>query len=521
LSQSVTTASNLEAVKAGQWLQSVLSPNAKLTSNSRAVRPGDGFLAFAGERADGRSYIDAAQDAGAGAIVFDSEGASNLAANPHRLGVSGLRQQAGAVAASFYGEPSAALKVIALTGTNGKTSCSQWIAQGLATPEAASGVVGTLGQGTMDNQGHSSLDTFGLTTPDAVALQGIFAKFRSEGCQYAVIEASSIGLVQARLNGTRVHVAVFTNLTQDHLDFHGTMQAYRDAKASLFAWPTLSAAVINLDDSASAAMLAKTRPEVQRIGYRVEGGVLPQPKVDRVVVATALRYENAGVAFNVASDWGNSSIQLKLHGVFNVSNALAVLATWLALGMKFPEAIEKLQQLTPVAGRLQQVPKPMVLDAAVLFPEVFVDYAHTPDALAKTLSALRELALQRNGMLWCVFGAGGDRDKTKRPLMATAVEGVADRIVVTTDNPRSEVPEAIIRDIVAGLSRDQQSNAGKVLEIVDRSEAISRALTLAASNDVVLIAGKGHEDYQEIAGIKHPFSDLVCAQLALARRVAA
>jgi UDP-N-acetylmuramoyl-L-alanyl-D-glutamate--2,6-diaminopimelate ligase len=525
LSQNLITASNHEAIKAGLWLQRVLMPNAKLTSDSRALKPGDGFLAFAGERTDGRAYIEAARLAGVGAVVFDSEGASELSSE-RQLGVPGLRHQAGAVAASYLGDPSAALKVVALTGTNGKTSCSQWIAQGLAAPDVDTGVVGTLGQGLMDSQGSARLDTFGLTTPDAVALQTIFAKFRAEGCEYAVIEASSIGLVQSRLSGTHVQVAVFTNLTQDHLDFHGSMQAYCDAKASLFAWPSLTCAVVNLDDPASVAMLARVAASVCKIGYRISeqresdrGWILP--KVDKCVVATSIRYENSGAAFQLSGDWGDASIQLKLHGAFNVSNALAVLATWLALGMKFTDAVEKLQRLTPVAGRLQCVPKPVTANTSKLLPEVFVDYAHTPDALAKTLLALRELVKQRSGLLWCVFGAGGDRDRTKRPLMASAVEDCADRIVVTTDNPRGEAPQAILNDILVGFSPQARSASNRVFTILDRSQAIHHALTLAADNDVVLIAGKGHEDYQEIAGVKHPFSDLTCAQQALALRVAA
>jgi UDP-N-acetylmuramoyl-L-alanyl-D-glutamate--2,6-diaminopimelate ligase len=525
LSQGLIIASNQEAVKAGQWLQSVLAPNAQLTSDSRALKPGDGFLAYGGERTDGRAYIDAARRAGAGAVVFDSENAPELSSD-RQLGVLGLRQYAGTVAASFYGDPSAALKVVALTGTNGKTSCAQWIAQGLAVADAPTGVVGTLGQGLMDSQGFAALDTFGLTTPDAVALQSIFAKFRADGCEYAVIEASSIGLVQSRLNGTHVRVAVFTNLTQDHLDFHGSMQAYCDAKASLFAWPSLSSAVVNLDDPASVAMLANVEAAVVKVGYRVgeltsaeRGWILPT--VDKCVVATAVRYENSGAAFQLSGDWGDASIQLKLHGAFNVSNALAVLASWLTLGMKFADAVEKLQQLTPVAGRLQSVPKPLNANALARLPEVFVDYAHTPDALAKTLIALRALTEQRKGLLWCVFGAGGDRDKTKRPLMASAVETCADRIVVTSDNPRSEVPLAIVNDILLGFSPSARQASNHVCAILDRSEAITHALTLAADNDIVLIAGKGHEDYQEIAGVKHPFSDLVCAQQALTFRVAA
>jgi UDP-N-acetylmuramoyl-L-alanyl-D-glutamate--2,6-diaminopimelate ligase len=520
----------LSAHAAGAVLRSLLKPNAQLTSDSRKIRPGDGFVAFAGQTSDGRDYISQAIKAGATAVAFDADQPDSslqfkpISASENQLAVASLKNDAGVLAACFYDHPSAAMQVIALTGTNGKTSCSQWVSQGLASAEAPCGVVGTLGQGLVAGDGQAALDSFGLTTPDAVALQAMFARFKNNGCRYVAIEASSIGLVQSRLAGTSIDIAVFTNLTQDHLDFHGSFDIYAQAKASLFAWPTLKAAVVNLDDAASELMLAKLHTSavnpVLSVGYAVQHpsiASLPETlKVHKTLVASHLSFENQGVAFDLSSAWGDSRVQLKLHGLFNVSNALAVLATWLVLGLPFGQAIAKLQALESVPGRLQRVEAPS--SESVEMPVVFVDYAHTADALGKTLTALRTLAFERSGKLWCVFGAGGDRDKTKRPLMAKAAAGNADLVVVTSDNPRSEDPQAIIRDIAAGFA---VSDAVKVRTQPDRATAIAQALRDASASDVVLIAGKGHETYQEIAGVKFPFSDVTHAEQALLSRMTA
>jgi UDP-N-acetylmuramoyl-L-alanyl-D-glutamate--2,6-diaminopimelate ligase len=520
----------LSAQAAGAVLRSLLKPNAQLTSDSRKIKPGDGFVAFAGQTSDGRDYVGQAITAGAQAVAFDADlpnqgvQVKTISSSEKQLAVVNLKSDAGVLAACFYDHPSAAMQVIALTGTNGKTSCSQWVSQGLASAEAPCGVVGTLGQGLVASNEQAALDSFGLTTPDAVALQAMFARFKDRGCRYVAIEASSIGLAQSRLAGTSIDIAVFTNLTQDHLDFHGSFDAYAKAKAALFAWPTLKAAVVNLDDAASELMLANLRTPtgkpVLSVGYTVQHpSITALPKtleVHKTLVASHLAFENRGVAFNLTSAWGDARVQLKLHGLFNVSNALAVLATWLALELPFAQAIAKLQALESVPGRLQRV------EAASLepleTPVVFVDYAHTADALEKTLTALRTLASERSGKLWCVFGAGGDRDKTKRPLMAKAAASNADLVVVTSDNPRSEDPQAIIRDIAAGFV---VSDAAKVHTQPDRATAIAQALRDASASDVVLIAGKGHETYQEIAGVKYPFSDVTHAEQALLARVAA
>jgi UDP-N-acetylmuramoyl-L-alanyl-D-glutamate--2,6-diaminopimelate ligase len=507
------------AFDAGRKMRSLLLSNAQLTSNSKQIGKGDGFVAYAGQSVDGRSFIPQAFANGAAAVAFDADGDQRVPVD-HELAVADLKSLAGVFASSFYDNPSAKMSVIAITGTNGKTSCSHWVAQGLATPIQRAGVVGTLGAGFVDFEGVAELTEFGLTTPDAVMMQRLFARFQMQSAQYVAIEASSIGIVQSRLSGTHVTVAVFTNISRDHLDFHGTMQAYTDAKAELFAWPSLRYAIVNLNDPASQTMLAKLAQSgtaAKAIGYCVEAnGQIAHStiEVESKLIASDLRFEDAGVTFSLVSDWGNALVRLHLHGIFNVSNALAVLATWLAVDMPFDQAIQKLQSLHSVPGRLQRVLQVASLDE--MQPLAFVDYAHTPDALEKTLLALHAIAARRHGKLWCVFGAGGDRDKGKRPQMAKAVEQCADSIVVTSDNPRTEDPMDIVSEITAGFS---SAALAKVHIESDRQVAIHYAVKMADVRDVLLIAGKGHENYQEVFGVKTPFSDYEVAACALGKRV--
>jgi UDP-N-acetylmuramoyl-L-alanyl-D-glutamate--2,6-diaminopimelate ligase len=353
-------------------------------------------------------------------------------------------------------------------------------------------------------------------------MQALFARFAARGVGAVAIEASSIGLHQHRLDGTRIAVAVYTNLTRDHLDYHGTMQAYAQAKAALFAWPGLRAAVVNLDDPWHATMLGEVAPGTLRIGYRIgtpdaaedTGGEaacrLAAGEVDRRLVVTALAPTAHGMRIDVDGDWGRASVATPLLGRFNAANLMAVCGAWLALGMRFDDAIARLARLRPVPGRLQAVAAP----AGAPAPLAVVDYAHTPDALENALVALRPVADARGGQLWCVFGAGGDRDPGKRPLMAAAARRCAARVVLTSDNPRSESPERILDDVQAGL------DAAPALRDADRARAIAEALARAEAADVVLIAGKGHEPYQEIAGVRHPFLDAEHAARALARRAA-
>jgi UDP-N-acetylmuramoyl-L-alanyl-D-glutamate--2,6-diaminopimelate ligase len=507
-----------EAREVAAWLRAVLPSGAALVADSRAVTPGDAFFAYPGEQADGRRFIDQAVARGAAAIVAEPGGAG-ASAVPQR-NVAGLKRACGPIADVYHGHPTAGLDVVAVTGTNGKTSCSQWIAQGLQGLGRPCSVIGTLGAGRA-----ATLEHTGLTTPDALGMQALFARFAREGDQAVAIEASSIGLHQHRLDGTRIAVAVYTNLTRDHLDYHASMQAYADAKAMLFGWPGLRAAIVNLDDPWHTQMLAAVAPGVMRIGYRIKpapdgptsdgsSGGLSDPvsdavsgQVDRVLIARSIEPDLAGMRIELDGDWGCHAIVTPLLGRFNVANLLAVIATWLALEVPFEAAIAQALALQPVPGRLQTVTRS---DARL--PLAVVDYAHTPDALANALAALRPVAQRRAGLLWCVFGAGGDRDPGKRPLMAAAVEALADRVVLTSDNPRSESPELILDAVQAGLNR------APALRESDRAAAIGRVIAQADASDVVLIAGKGHESYQEIAGVRHPFDDVEQAAMALARR---
>jgi UDP-N-acetylmuramoyl-L-alanyl-D-glutamate--2,6-diaminopimelate ligase len=513
------------AFQAGRWLRARLPEHGQLTANSRAVQQGDGFIAYAGQQSDGRAYIADALAAGAAAVAWDSDEPTIVAPTGDCFkSVPNLRRDAGIVSSAFYGEPSAAMSIVAVTGTNGKTSCSQWIAQGMASAQKPAGVIGTLGHGTVSDQGESELQDFGLTTPDAVYLQRLINQLHRINCQYLAIEASSIGIVQSRLSGTHISVAVFTNLSRDHLDFHTTMAAYQQAKAELFAWPTLKTAIVNLNDAASQLMLQKCQDagfHPNTIGYGIAGVghslVLAREKTEQYLLASDLEFSSAGIAFDLTSSWGNAKVNLQLHGEFNVSNALAVLATWLSFGVSLDLGVEKLKDLKPVQGRLQavDVAEESSRTAATPRPLVFVDYAHTPDALSKALLALQPLAVARKGHLWCMFGAGGDRDKGKRPLMATAVQRTAQKIVVTSDNPRSEDPLTIVGEILKGFDA---TVLGNVSTIVDRKSAIEHSIGQAGANDVILLAGKGHEPYQEISGVRYPFSDVAIAAAAIQKK---
>jgi UDP-N-acetylmuramoyl-L-alanyl-D-glutamate--2,6-diaminopimelate ligase len=501
------------------WLRASLPPGATLRSDSRRIGAGDAFFAYPGERADGRRHIEQAIERGAAAIVWDGEGFDwhDGWRLPHRA-VPGLKPLCGPIASRYLDEPTARLDVVAVTGTNGKTSCTQWIAQGLRHGGRDAAVIGTLGAGRP-----GALADVGLTTPDALALQHLFGRLAADGVRDVAIEASSIGLEQGRLDGTRIAVAVYTNLSRDHLDHHGTMQAYAGAKAGLFGWPGLRAVVVNLDDAWVDTMLEPVSADVARIGYRIADQASAQgasarrasasgrSRVERELVAATVATDARGMRIGLDGDFGRATVTTSLIGRFNVENLLAVCGAWLALGMGFDAAAEGLSALTPVPGRLQVVPGvPGDGDA----PLVVVDYAHTPDALANALQALRPVAQARGGRLWCVFGAGGDRDPGKRAEMGEIAERLADLVVLTSDNPRSESPQAILQAIRAGMRSPPAACEA------DRAIAIRDAVAGAADADVVLIAGKGHESYQEIGGVRHPFSDVDQASAALSRRAA-
>lgn len=487
------------------WLRGVLPPGAALVADSRAVARGDAFFAYPGEHADGRRFVAQAVQRGAAAVVLEQGATQGVipASVAHRE-VSGLKALCGPIASAFHGTPSARLDVLAVTGTNGKTSCSQWLAQGLDALGTPSAVIGTLGAGR-----GGVLDEFGLTTPDALSLQALFARFVAGGTRAVAIEASSIGLHQHRLDGTRITVAIHTNLTRDHLDYHGTLQAYAQAKARLFAWPGLKAAVVNLDDPWHGTMLDALSPGVSCIGYSLNATLpAPRPEVGRVLTARAVDTTAQGMRIELDGSWGQATVDAMLVGRFNAANLLAVAAGWLALGHEFDAVVQQLGGLRPVPGRLQ----PLAFEGAEPAPLVVVDYAHTPDALANALAALRPIAQARGGVLWCLVGAGGDRDPGKRPMLGEIAQRDADRVVLTSDNPRSESPEAILDAIAAGMTRPAERRDA------DRAGAIAWTVAAAAPADVVLLAGKGHETYQEVAGVRHPFDDRDHAARALAAR---
>ncbi len=404
-----------------------------------------------------------------------------------------LKAAAGALADAYFGAPSRRLSVLASTGTNGKTSTAWWTAQALTSLGRRCGVVGTLGVG----EPGQVVDT-GLTTPDPVTLHGALRSFVDQGFSACALEASSIGLEEHRLDATRIEVAMFTNFTRDHIDYHGSMPAYWAAKRRLFAWPGLRAAVVNTDDE-HGAMLADD----------LRGGGLELWTVSRLAPARLrardLGYADGGLAFEVAEGEATARVRSTLVGDYNVSNLLVVIGGLRALGVPLADAAAAVSKVTPVPGRLQRVAGSDV--------DVVVDYAHTPDALEKVLQALRPLAAARGARLWCVFGCGGDRDVTKRPLMGAIAARGADEVVITSDNPRREPPVSILAQILAGVPGHDE-----VAVIEDRGEAIAHAVGNARRGDVVLIAGKGHEDYQEVAGVRHPFSDLEQARAALQRR---
>jgi UDP-N-acetylmuramoyl-L-alanyl-D-glutamate--2,6-diaminopimelate ligase len=496
------------------WLRAA-APGAQLSSDSRRIAPGDAFIAFPGVEADGRAYIANAALNGARAILYeDDERAADAAARIPpglaALAVSGLKQKAGAIANLYYGQPDRAMFSVGITGTNGKTSCANWLAGALSRQGAPAAMIGTLGAGLYKDGAPEPFDQTGYTTPDAVQLQRRLAELRDAGAAALAIEASSIGLDQGRLNGLHFDAALFTNFTRDHLDYHGGMDAYEAAKARLFDWPGLRHAVLNLDDATGmklAQSLSKRGRAPGVIGYTIAGNALDAVAVVR---AEAIQASDAGTAFRVDSPYGRAQVRTQLVGNFNVSNALGVLGVLLAQGTAWEQAIAAIEAARAVPGRMQQLGGK---DA----PLVVIDYAHTPDALDKTLASLRQVAQQRGGRLWCLFGCGGDRDPGKRPQMGKVSEK-ADHIVITSDNPRGEDPVMILSDIVEGISTARLAKAPpQVME--DRATAILWAVRRAAPQDVVLLAGKGHETYQEIKGRKYPFQDAEHASLALAARV--
>lgn len=461
----------------------------RLCADSRHVAPGDVFVAMPGHRVDGRAFIADAVARGAAAVLHEAGAEVAVPAiGVPIIGVPGLAALSGEIAHLVYGRPSERLWLAGVTGTNGKTSVSQWIAQALALLDCPCAVVGTLGNG-FPGRLAPSLNT----TPDAITLHRLLAGFVEQGARACAMEVSSIGLDQNRVAGVAFDVAVFTNLTRDHLEYHGSMEAYGAAKAKLFATPGLGAAVLNLDDPFGARLAAELDGKLPVIGYTLEG----RAGNETVLAARDLAMDGAGIAFTV----DDLRFRAPVVGRFNVANLLAVIGALLAQGRALDEIAAVLPRLAPPPGRMQAI-------GGEMKPLVVIDYAHTPDALEKVLTTLREAATARGGRLICVFGCGGDRDPGKRPLMGAVAESLADGIWLTSDNPRGEDPAAIVAAIAAGMK------TWPTIEL-DRAEAIRRAVEGAGPRDVVLLAGKGHEPYQEIAGVRQPFSDLERARVAL------
>ena len=504
--------------EAACWLKSRVT--ASLQTDSRKVRPGDGFIAWPGAATDGRQHVASALQRGAVACLVERSGVEpfgfdNEAVHDAVAAFPQLKRGAGPIAAAYFGEPSDRLDVIAVTGTNGKTSIAWWLAHSLSfleqTIQLPCGLIGTLGIGKPVYGSAESPFSFnvvpnGLTTPDPVLLQQSFRDMADAGMRACAVEASSIGIEERRLDGTRIRTAVFTNFTQDHLDYHGSMQAYWQAKASLFEWPGLASAVINIDDAKGLA-LAESLNARSNHASTTNSQVLDVWTVSCTgparLQARDITYDGNGLQFCVLEGASQQVLSTRLIGQYNVSNLLCVIGAMRCLDVPLVACVVACQKLMAVPGRME-------FQGGQGKPLVAVDYAHTPDALAHALEALRPLAAQRGGQLCCVFGCGGDRDPIKRPLMGAMAARHADTVVVTNDNPRSEEPPVIISQILLGLA-----GFGPVRVQEDRALAIAQALAQSHANDVVLVAGKGHEDYQETAGVKRPFSDRAQVGLAL------
>ena len=492
-----------DPIYVARWLRERVTGD--LRTDSRQVRPGDAFIAWPGAATDGRQYLQAALAQGARACLLEAQGAEPWAdlltadaqQHPRRLAcVPDLKALTGPIADAWYERPSEDIAVLAVTGTNGKTSTAWWLAQALSQAGRPCGLVGTLGTGRPPQ-----LESTGMTTPDPVRLQRAFREFADRGWGHGAIEASSIGLAEHRLAGTRIRVAVFTNFTQDHLDYHGSMDDYWAAKRALFDWPGLQAAVVNVDDPQGAALARElpSRPDLALwTCSRRDGSV-------RLFGESLVRAR--GLAMRVHEAGQSQVLETDLMGEYNLDNLLGVIGALRASGLDLSQAVQACTALSPVPGRMQRV------QAGEQQPAVVVDYAHTPDAVAQALAALAPMARARGGRLWCVLGCGGDRDPHKRPLMAAAAEQGADAVVLTSDNPRSEPPEQILQQMQRGLRQPLVATVK-----VDRAEAIAWVVQQAQPQDVVLLAGKGHESTQEMAGQRLPFSDAEHAAKALALR---
>jgi UDP-N-acetylmuramoyl-L-alanyl-D-glutamate--2,6-diaminopimelate ligase len=495
-------------------------PVKRLVTDSRSIQRGDTFVAYPGEKSDGRQFIAQAIARGANAVIWEAQHfVWNDAWQVPNLAVADLRHKAGWLADAVYGTPSEKLWVVGITGTNGKTSTSHWIAHGLNEAGKQCALIGTLGNGFVD-----ALQASANTTPDAIRVHGLLADYLRDGAQAVAMEVSSHALSQGRVNAVRFDVAMLTNLSRDHLDYHGDMQRYADTKRKLFDWQQLGFVVLNLDDAYGVELAGQLQDaDAEVIGYGLSDAALQLAERLglRMVYGNLLEMTGQGLRLAVHSSWGAAELTSPLVGRFNAANLLGALAVLLVSGIGLSDAAHSLSSAQPVAGRMQRL-------GSVQQPTVIVDYAHTPDALEKVLQTLREVNDLMGGSthggcaggcpealppsfrrLICVFGCGGDRDRGKRAMMGMVAEKFSDFCIVTSDNPRGENPREIIAEIVSGMNEDNHEI------IVDRADAIQSAIRHARQGDTVLIAGKGHEDYQEINGVKHSFNDVLVVQQAL------
>ncbi|WP_455207552.1 UDP-N-acetylmuramoyl-L-alanyl-D-glutamate--2,6-diaminopimelate ligase [Kaarinaea lacus] len=488
-----------DAMSLKQLLKGIVAVNNKddrpvtgLSLNSKTLKQGEVFCALAGHKEHGLNYAAQAIQRGACAVIWEADTLKNdvvmldsVSKHVPLIPIVNLKQQLGCIAERFYDEPSKQLFMVGVTGTNGKTSCSQFLAQALSSDEPSC-VIGTLGNGFVDQLQHAT-----HTTPDAITLHRLLAEFRDQGAKNVVMEVSSHGLQQGRVSGVNFDMAIFTNLSRDHLDYHGDMSAYGNAKKLLFEMAGVKTAIINVDDEFGLRLAGSLEGRLEVVRYGIahhDAGIDAR--------ASKVRLDNAGVHFDVITRWGSGIVSSPLLGRFNVSNLLAVLCALLTKGVRFEEALLRISRLTNVPGRMERIEN---TPGKILF---VVDYAHTPDALAKALQSLRNhVDAKKHGKLWCVFGCGGDRDQGKRPAMGEVAEQFADHVIITDDNPRTEAASHIVAQILSGILKQQD-----VIVIHDRISAIKHAITHAGEHDVVLVAGKGHEAYQIIGEEKRPYA---------------
>ncbi|MBL4637815.1 MAG: UDP-N-acetylmuramoyl-L-alanyl-D-glutamate--2,6-diaminopimelate ligase [Proteobacteria bacterium] len=496
----------MHALLKGMFSEQASSPDVSVTHitlDSRQVLPDSLFLLLAKDAEQRLQYLNQAIKQGAIAVAFDSQqllsDEEQNVCQQHKLTsypVNNLSDNVGEIAARFYGHPSKNLTVIAITGTNGKTSVSQFIAQAFESLNIPCGVIGTLGVGRVNQ-----LKFTGMTTPDPVTLQAMLADFKTQAINHVVIEASSHALAQGRLNSVDIDIAVLTNLSRDHLDYHQSMDSYAAAKQRLFEFASIKHAVINLaDDFGKSVAEEVDRTSVQLLTYSSEA--LSPPHHEMHIQAVAINTKPEGISFKLQSKFESVDVNSSLLGRFNIDNLLAAILALHASGIEFKQTIEAITHCHAVEGRMD-------VYGGGNQVQVVIDFAHTPDALTQALSSLRT-HLTKEGQLWCVFGCGGDRDKGKRALMGASAERNADKLVITADNPRSESNVMIVNDIVAGIKHVNEIHIEH-----DRQKAISYAINAATINDIVLVAGKGHEKYQEIAGIRHPFNDALAVTKVL------